>query len=100
MDGLSDGGPVKVDDLIEAMRKRHSAPRRKMLTDTKLDEALRDIMGEVKTHFGSFADENAGSMADRFRNLPGGIFRFLGATFPARASSISSSRISPVLTSA
>ena len=85
LDGLSDGGPVKVDDLIEAMEEYATGASPKMLTDTKLDEALRDIMGEVKTHFGSFADENGRIDADRFRNLLEESFRFLGRDLPGQS---------------
>jgi len=81
----SDGGPVKVDDLIEAMEEYATGASPKMLTDTKLDEALRDIMGEVKTHFGSFADENGRIDADRFRNLLEESFRFLGRDLPGQS---------------
>ena len=69
LDGLSDGGPVKVDDLIEAMEEYATGASPKMLIDTKLDEALRDIMGEVKTHFASFADENGKMDFTRFEDL-------------------------------
>ena len=82
LDGLSDGGPVKVDDLIEAMEEYATGASPKMLIDTKLDEALRDIMGEVKTHFGSFADENGKMDFTRFEDLvKEGLF-FLGEDMP------------------
>ncbi|MGY6570184.1 MAG: hypothetical protein ACXIVE_14410, partial [Salinarimonas sp.] len=85
LDGLGDGGPVKVDDLIAALEEYATGASPRMITNTKLDEALRTIMGEVKTHFASFADENGKMTADQFRNLLKESFLFLGRELPGQS---------------
>jgi len=85
LDGLGDGGPVAVDDLIEALEEYATSGSPKMITNTKLDEALREIMGEVKTHFASFAGDDGKMNAEQFRNLLKESFLFLGRDLPGQS---------------
>ena len=62
----------KVDDLIEAMEEYATGASPKMLTNTKLDEALRDIYGRGEDAFRQLRRRNGRSMRT-VPQPPGGI---------------------------